>query len=110
MPDFLRTMRPDELWREMHSSDLARVYDVLELALDTARVDEKASFRGNCLSLVYLSVSGTPIRVKFNTRDAKSLPLYGPGAVIRAFDEIYISHDAVAGGKAVILLDWDLRT
>jgi hypothetical protein len=103
-------MLPPEVMREIHSSDEAREYDVLELGLDAARNDVPFSFKGNCVSLIYLSVSGSPIRVKLGKRDAKSIPFYSLGSITRAFDKVFVSHDAIPGGKAVLLLDWDLRT
>lgn len=106
----VRTLLPHEIVRAMHGRDEARSYDVLELALDEARDHEEFPFVGNCVSLMYISHTGTPIYVKLNARDQRRIPFYEPGSVTRAFDRVLITHAAVAGGVAVFLLDWDLRT
>ena len=107
---FVRTRGPADLIEEMHGKDIARVYLPLDLSLDTARDDALFTFRGNSLTLIHNSDVTVPVYVRLNARDNPRIPLFGAGSLTRAFDRIFVTHAAAAGGRAVFLLDWDLRT
>ena len=106
----VRTLLPHEIVEAMHGSEQARAYKVLALDMTTARDKVKIDFRGNCVGLLYISAAGTPVKVRLNSEEADDIPFFAPGSVTRAFDEIYISHDAAAGVTAYLYLGWDLRT
>ena len=110
MGSHVRTLLPDEIWGVMHGKDKAKAYDVIELDMTNARSEVRFAFQGNSVALMYISAVGTPVRIRLNRRDAKSIPFYTPGSITRAFDCIFVSHDAAPGVKAVLYLDWDLRT
>ena len=93
----------------MHGDSIARDYRIFELDLSTARNNEEIPVKGNFFGLLYISAIGTPVRIRPDSEDAESIPLYSPAGVTLAFDKLWLSHAAAAGVTAVLMVGWDLR-
>ena len=78
-----------------------RTYQVIDLALDTARTEEELQIQGSYIYV--LTFDGTDLNLKLNSKSNSIIPLRSHRSISGIFHRIFLTHTAQAGKIAKLL-------